>query len=156
MMMHLLFSSFHRLIFFSYQHVCCPTLWSQPVPRLGQVSQFQNQKNNQRWNSWTAFLVEVSNESPQTRVFVWFSSHIFPFYKMLFMHRLKFSWFVDFFVCIFKSQSRVCFSLKSASWGYCDGAKDFILFFKFCQRILSQNFLRSFDLPHCTKKSFKN
>jgi hypothetical protein len=30
-------------------------------------------------------------ESCQTRVFVWFSTLIFPFYKMLIMNRLEFS-----------------------------------------------------------------
>ena len=32
----------------------------------------------------------------QTRVFVWFSSLIFPFYKMILINRLEFSGFVDF------------------------------------------------------------
>ncbi len=53
----------------------------------------------QRWNSWTAFLVEVSGhklESSLNWVFVWFSTLIFPFYKMLFMNRLKFYFFADF------------------------------------------------------------
>ncbi len=47
-----------------------------------------------------AFLVEVSGhrlESEKTRVFVWFSTLIFAFCKMLFMNRLKFSYFSDFF-----------------------------------------------------------
>jgi hypothetical protein len=47
-----------------------------------------------------AFLVKVSGhrlESSQTRVFVRFSTLIFAFYKMLFMNRLKFSYFSDFF-----------------------------------------------------------
>ncbi len=54
----------------------------------------------------TVFLVEVSGhklESSQIRVFVWFSTLIFPFYKMLFMNRLEFSCFTDFFVKIFKT-----------------------------------------------------
>jgi hypothetical protein len=54
----------------------------------------------QRWNSWTAFLVEVSVhkfESFKTQVFVWFSTLIFPFYKLLLMKRLEFSCFSDFF-----------------------------------------------------------
>jgi hypothetical protein len=33
-----------------------------------------------------------------------FSTLIFPFYKMLFMNRLEFSCFADFFVCIFKTR----------------------------------------------------
>ncbi len=44
-----------------------------------------------RLNSGTAFLVEVSghkHESSQTRVFVWFSTIMFPFYKTLFMTRV--------------------------------------------------------------------
>jgi hypothetical protein len=56
--------------------------------------------NVQKFNSRTAFLVEVSGhklESSQTRVFVWFSSLILPVYKMLFMNRLEFSCFADFF-----------------------------------------------------------
>ncbi len=53
----------------------------------------------QTWIFRRAFLVEVSGhklESSQTRLFVWFSTLIFPFYKMLFMNRLKFSFFADF------------------------------------------------------------
>ncbi len=45
------------------------------------------QRRDQRWNSWSAFLVDVSGhklESTQTRVFVWFSTFIFLFFKMLF------------------------------------------------------------------------
>ncbi len=45
------------------------------------------------------FLVEVSGhklESSQTRVFVWFSNLIFPFFKMLFMNILEFSCVADF------------------------------------------------------------
>ncbi len=50
------------------------------------------------------FSVEVSGhklESSHTRVFVWFSTLIFPFYKMLFM---KNSCLADFFVRIFKTR----------------------------------------------------
>ncbi len=49
-------------------------------------------------NSWTAFLVKVSVhklESSQLRVFVWFSTLIFSFYRLLFMNRLEFSSFAD-------------------------------------------------------------
>ncbi len=52
-----------------------------------------------RWNSWTTVLVTVSGhklEPSQTRVFVWFSTLIFPFYKMRFMKRLEISCFADF------------------------------------------------------------
>ncbi len=55
----------------------------------------------QRRNYWTTVLVEVSGhnlESSQTQVFVWLSSLVFLFYTMLFMHRLQFSCFADFFV----------------------------------------------------------
>ncbi len=38
-------------------------------------------------------------ESSQTRVFVWFSTRIFLFYKMLFTKSLEFACFV----CIFKT-----------------------------------------------------
>ncbi len=51
-----------------------------------------------------AFLVMVSGhklDSSQTEVFVWFSTLIFPFYKMLFMNRVEVSCFTDFFVRIF-------------------------------------------------------
>jgi hypothetical protein len=46
------------------------------------------------------FLVEVSGhklESSQTPVFVWFSTLIFLFYKMLFTIKLGFFCFADFF-----------------------------------------------------------
>jgi hypothetical protein len=47
-----------------------------------------------RWNSLTAFLVEVSghtHESFKTRVFFWFSTIILLFYKILFMNIFEFS-----------------------------------------------------------------
>ncbi len=53
----------------------------------------------QRWNSWTVFLIEASGhklESCQTKVFAWFSTLIFSFYKKLFINRLKFSYFANF------------------------------------------------------------
>ncbi len=65
------------------------------------------------WNGANSFLpardgileshfFEVSG---QTWDFVWFPSLIFPFYKMLFMNRLEFSCFADFFlVMIFKTR----------------------------------------------------
>ncbi len=59
-----------------------------------------------------AFLVEISGhklDSSQTQVFVWFSTHIFPFYKMLFMNRLEFSCFADFFVGIFNTREEYGF-----------------------------------------------
>ncbi len=41
-------------------------------------------------------------------------------YKMLFMNRLEFSFFTDFFVRILKNQSRVWFPLNSASRRDCE------------------------------------
>jgi hypothetical protein len=58
-------------------------------------------------------LVEISGhklESFQTRVFVWFSTFVFPFYRMLSMNRLEFSCFADFFCMDFFNQSSVWFS----------------------------------------------
>ncbi len=54
-----------------------------------------------RWNSWTAFLVEVLGhklESSQTRLFVKFSTLIFPFYEMrlTMTNILELSCFADF------------------------------------------------------------
>jgi hypothetical protein len=65
----------------------------------------------QRWNSWTAFLVEVpvlKLESSQTRVLVL----VFPFYTMFFTNGHEFFVSRIFFICILKNQSRVWFSLK--------------------------------------------
>jgi hypothetical protein len=42
-------------------------------------------------------------------VFVWFSTLIFPFDKILFMNRLKFSFFVDCLVRIFKTREEYGF-----------------------------------------------
>ncbi len=71
---------------------------------------YQNERRTGIWrsNSWTAFFVEVSGhklESSQTRVFY---PH-FPFYKILFMNRLEFPCFTDFFVCIFKTRAEYGF-----------------------------------------------
>jgi hypothetical protein len=67
----------------------------RPVP-LAQtfigIKQPNQMRQRQGWNSLTGFLVMASAhnlESSQTRVFVWFSTLIFPFYKMLFMNRLE-------------------------------------------------------------------
>ncbi len=52
----------------------------------------------QRVECLNGILVEVSghiNSNSQTRDFVWFSTLIFPFYKMLLMNRLEFSCFAD-------------------------------------------------------------
>jgi hypothetical protein len=40
--------------------------------------------------NFLVLLVANTRESPKTQVFVWFSVHIFPFYKMLFMNILDF------------------------------------------------------------------
>ncbi len=69
------------------------------------------------------FLFEVSGqrlESSQTRLFVGVSALIFPFYKMLFMNKLKFPCFADFFVRIFKTKEEDWFSLKSVSRRDCE------------------------------------
>ncbi len=52
-------------------------------------------------------FVQVSGlkpESSETRVFVWFSTHVFLFKEILFMHRLEFSCFADFCVCVLKTR----------------------------------------------------
>jgi hypothetical protein len=74
--------------------------------RLKLLSESLTFQCHQRWNSWTVFLVEVSGhklETSQTRVFVWFSTLLSPFYKMLTMKRFEFSCIVDFFVRIIKT-----------------------------------------------------
>jgi hypothetical protein len=56
---------------------------------------------------WNGILAEVSGlylESSQTLDFVWFSTLIFTFYKMLFANRLEFSCIADFFAYIFKTR----------------------------------------------------
>jgi len=66
----------------------------------------------QRWNSWTAFLVEESGhklESSHTQVFVWFSTLIYPFYKMLFTNRSKFSFSQIFVYVFFKPEKSLVF-----------------------------------------------
>jgi len=68
------------------------------------------EKEKTEMNSLTAFIVEVSGhklEPSQTRVFYL----IFLFYKMLFMNRLEFSCFVDFFMYL-KNQSMVFFKIR--------------------------------------------
>ncbi len=66
--------------------------------------------------------------SVQSKFLVCFCILIFSFYKMLFINRLIFFCFADFFISIFINQSRVWFSLKSASRPVCEqhGAKDSI------------------------------
>jgi hypothetical protein len=57
----------------------------------------------QRCNSWTEFLVQYfEHKLKSSRVFIWFSTLVFPFYQMLFVKRLEFSCSADFFVMIFK------------------------------------------------------
>ncbi len=62
----------------------------------------------------TAFLVEISE---QNWVFVWVSTQSIPFYKMLFMNKLEFSWAADFLSGFLKP---LWFSLKSASRRDCE------------------------------------
>ncbi len=53
------------------------------------------------------YAFEVSGhklESSETQVFAWFSTIIFPFFKMLFTNRLEFSCFADIFLSIFKTR----------------------------------------------------
>jgi hypothetical protein len=54
--------------------------------------------------SWVAWF-----GSSQIRVFVWFSTLVFPFYKMLFVKRLEFSCFTDFFGRILKPEKSMVF-----------------------------------------------
>ncbi len=51
----------------------------------------------------------IINSSSQTRVFVLFSALIFPFYKILFMSGLEFSYFSDFLLRIFKTREEYGF-----------------------------------------------
>ncbi len=90
-----------------------------------------------------AFLIKISGrklESSETRVFVRFPTLIFPFYKMLFMNRLEFSCFPDFFVWNFITREEYGFLLKSLVEGTVNlnGAKEWILLFNWCPRISSQ------------------
>jgi hypothetical protein len=48
-------------------------------------------------------------ESSQTRVFVWFSTLIMPFYKMLFTKRLKFFYSRNFLYVFFKPEKSLVF-----------------------------------------------
>ncbi len=84
---------------------------------------------SQTWNSWSAFLSSFLgiNSSPlRFGFFVLFSTLSFPFYKTLFMKRLEFSCFADFFVRILKPEKSMVFFLKSASRRHCEqhGLKD--------------------------------
>ncbi len=90
-------------------------LWSLQAVRQGlhslsttkNMPQRKQSNSVLRWNSWTAFLVKVSGhklESSHTRIFVWFSTLIFPFYIMLFMNRLELSCFAGLFARIIKTR----------------------------------------------------
>ncbi len=64
-----------------------------------------------RWNSWAAFLVEVSGhklQSSQTRVYVGVFYPHFSVLQMLLRNRLEFSCFSEFFV----NQSMVFFKIR--------------------------------------------
>jgi hypothetical protein len=95
----------------AFIHVCvCVCVWRRNNPPNWCIEKVRQggEVTLQSWNSWTAFLVKVSGhiliklESSQTWVFVWFSTLIFPFHKILSMNTLKFSCFVGFFVRILK------------------------------------------------------
>jgi len=95
---------------------------------------------SQRWNSWSAFLSSFLgiNSSPLRFEFL-FSILSFLFYKTLFMKRLVFSCFADFFVRILKPEKSMV-SLKSSSRSDCgyDGAKD--------SQVFSQTDVQEFHL----------
>ncbi len=58
------------------------------------------------------FVDEISPDEILERFAVF--TLTFPFYKMLFMNRLEFSCFADFFVCIFKpEQNTVFFKIRN-------------------------------------------
>jgi hypothetical protein len=68
-----------------------------------------------RWNSWTAFLVEVSGRKlKSSRVSRFFSGFLpsFSLHKMLFRNRLEFSCFADLFVRILTEKSTVFFIFR--------------------------------------------
>ncbi len=74
-------------------HILYSTLdnWNQKPDNQQSTTDRKKIQQDQRWNSLTSFLVEVSGhklESSQTWVLVSFSTLIFSFYKMPFMKRL--------------------------------------------------------------------
>jgi hypothetical protein len=63
------------------------------------------------WHFYSRFL-GINSSFLRFKIFVWFSTFIFPFYKIFFMNRLEFSCFADSFVRIIKTRVKVCFSVK--------------------------------------------
>ncbi len=62
-------------------------------------------------------------ESTETRAFVWFSTLIFPFYKMLFLNLTWVCLFRGFFKCIFQSKEKYCFLSNSPVDGTVNSTK---------------------------------
>jgi hypothetical protein len=95
------FAVFPKLVYVSF------ILFFQPIQNLHVIGGCTHEKtvrtpNYPEMEFLNGILVEVSVhklQSSQTQVFF----IIFPFYKMLFMNRLDFSCFADFFVFIFKT-----------------------------------------------------
>ncbi len=76
------------------------------------------------------------------RAFVWFSTLIFLFYKMLFINRLEFSCSADFFC--FYSHRRVWFLYYTPVAGTVNsyGGKDSSLLLNWCPKILWTSYLK--------------
>ncbi len=101
----------------------------------------------QRWNSWTAFLVEFSRhklESSQTHVFCLVSYSHFSILQYAILEYTRVFLFRGFFERILKPE-KSWFSLKSASRGDC-GTEDSSLFLNWCPRIPSRDCPPSFQL----------
>jgi hypothetical protein len=60
-------------------------------------------------NDIFAEVSEYKLEYSQARDLVWFSTFIFSFYKMLFMHRLEFSCLADFLLGFLKPEKSMFF-----------------------------------------------
>ncbi len=94
-----------------------------------------------RRNSWKAFLVGVSGRKLEllTRVLFLVFTLTFPYYKMLFMNRLKFSCFADFFVCKFKTRVEYGFFKNPPVEGTVNSIeqKTRVFFSNWCSRVPS-------------------
>ncbi len=91
-----------------------------------------------RWNSWTAFLVEVTGhklESSQTWDFVCFSTLIFLFYRLIFLNRLEFSCFADFFGRVIKYRVKSLVSPPVEGTVNCLEQKTRLFCYYWCPRI---------------------
>ncbi len=73
--------------------------------------------------------------------FVWFSTLVFTFYKMLSTKRLEFSCFADFFAGFLKLEQRLVFFENPPVERQC-GAKVSSLLWNWCPRIPSRNHLK--------------